>query len=120
MQPRVWARSDDGRFEWVTLSAKYLPQAIEVYMKSFCVNENLSKVARLAQTEKGCEQFGELLTEIAQDGVSVIGVEIATGKVVGAGINKLNVSKLLYFEIYPVLGLHISVPFNGTVWIIPD
>ncbi|KAJ9596514.1 hypothetical protein L9F63_012456 [Diploptera punctata] len=89
MSDRVWAESEDGKFKWVSLIPKYLSQTIEVYRKSFYVNENISKVTEISKTEKGMTQFDEFLIEIAQDGVSVICVETSTDKVVGAGINKL-------------------------------
>ena len=109
MPVRVWGKSDDGRFKFETLSAKYLSQVIDCYRKSFYVNESISIVTQIATTEKGCQQFDELLIEIAQDGASVVGIEVATDRVVGAAINKLEVSQLPSYVVLSILILHYNM-----------
>ncbi|PSN33297.1 hypothetical protein C0J52_21153 [Blattella germanica] len=89
MAVRVWKKSDDGRFKWMTLTAKYLPETIDLFRKSFYVHEPVCKVVGLAHTKKGGDQFAKLLADVAEDGMSVIAVEVATDKVVGAALNKL-------------------------------
>jgi hypothetical protein len=55
------------------------------------VNEAVCKVAGIAQSEKASQQFENLIKLVAEDGISVIAVEVDSDTVVGAAMNKIQV-----------------------------
>ncbi|XP_069685047.1 uncharacterized protein [Periplaneta americana] len=91
MAPRVWAESEDKKFKWVTLESKHLRAALSVMRTSFFVNETISVVVEMSQSEKSCQQFEEFLSAIAEDGVSVVAIDTETDTVVGVALNKIQV-----------------------------
>ena len=91
MAVRVWGRTADKKFKFLSLSAKYLPGALSLYGDSFFVNEAIHKVTGIAQSDKASRQVLSLFEVVAQNGVSVVAVEEDTDKVVGAAINRIQV-----------------------------
>jgi hypothetical protein len=91
MAGRVWGRTADKKFKFLSLSAKYLPGALSIYRDSFFANESIHKVTGIARSDKASRQVLSLYEVIAQNGVSVVAVEEDTDKVVGAAINRIQV-----------------------------
>ena len=91
MAVRVWGRTEDNKFKFISLSAKHLPGALSIYRDSFFVNEAIHKVTGIAQSDKASRQMLSLVEVVAQNGVSVVAVEEDTDKVVGAAINRIQV-----------------------------
>jgi len=91
MAVRVWGRTEDKKFKFLSLSAKYLPGALSIYKDTFIVNEAIHKVIGIAQSDKASRQVLSLFEVVAQNGVSVVAVEEDTDKVVGAAINRIQV-----------------------------
>lgn len=58
---------------------------------SFIINENVCKAIGLAQSDKATQQFENLVRLIAEDGVSLVAIEMESDTVVGAAINKIQV-----------------------------
>jgi len=58
---------------------------------SFYVNETVSKVTGIANSDKAMKQFDSLLTLIAEDGISVVAIEVESDTVVGVALNKIQV-----------------------------
>jgi hypothetical protein len=99
MPVREWGQSTDKKFKWVSLSAKYMPGVLAIIRNSFIINEAVSKVVGLAQSDKGTQQFENLLRLIAEDGISVVAVEVDSDIVVGAAMNKIQVINSLHLLI---------------------
>jgi len=91
MAVRVWGRTADKKFKFLSLSAKYLPEALSIYRDSFFLHEAVHKVAGIAQSDKASRQVLRFFEVIAQHGVSVVAVEEDTDKVVGAALNRIQV-----------------------------
>jgi len=91
MAGRVWGRTADNKFKFLSLSAKYLPGALSIYRDSFFPNEAIHKAIGIAQSDKASRQVLSVFELVAQNGVSVVAVEEDTDKVVGAAINRIQV-----------------------------
>jgi hypothetical protein len=91
MAVREWGRTADKKLKFLSLSAKYLPDALSIYRDSFLVNATIHKVTGIAQSDKASRQVLSLFEVAAQNGVSVVAVEEDTDKVVGAAINRIKV-----------------------------
>jgi len=91
MAVRVWGRTEDKKYKFLSLSAKHLPDALSIYRDSFFVNEAIHKVTGIAQSDKASRQVLSVYEVAAQNGVSVVAVEEDTDKVVGAALNRIQV-----------------------------
>lgn len=91
MPGRVWARSEDGTVEWVSLRAEQLAGAVDVMRESFFPNETISKALLLNERKRASAQVEHLAKAAANDGVSIVAVEVATGRVIGVAFNKIQV-----------------------------
>jgi hypothetical protein len=91
MAVREWGRTANKKFKFLSLSAKYLPGALSIYKNSFFVNETIHKVTGIAQSDKASRQVLNVFEVAAQNGVSVVAVEVDSDKVVGAAINRIQV-----------------------------
>jgi len=100
MAVRVWGRTADKKIKFLSLSAKYLPGALSIYRDSFFVNEAVHKVIGIAQSDKASRQVLSVFEVIAQNGVSVVAVEEDTDKVVGAAINRIQVTGDTDFDVF--------------------
>lgn len=92
MPGRVWARSEDRMVEWVSMREDQLAGAIDVMRESFFPNENISKALRLNERTRASAQTERLAKFAANDGVSIVAVEVATGRVIGVAFNKIQVN----------------------------
>jgi hypothetical protein len=92
MPGRVWARSEDRTVEWVSMRADQLAGAIDVMRESFFPNENISKALLLNERKRASAQTERLARLAANDGVSIVAVEVASGRVIGVAFNKIQVS----------------------------
>ncbi|KAJ9596512.1 hypothetical protein L9F63_012454, partial [Diploptera punctata] len=92
MPGRVWARSEDNSLEWMSMRGDQLEDAIQVMRESFFPNESISKALRLNERRPRASAQTERIARIsANDGVSIVAVEVATGRVVGVAFNKIQV-----------------------------
>ncbi|XP_021915801.1 uncharacterized protein LOC110827934 isoform X2 [Zootermopsis nevadensis] len=91
MPGRVWARSEDRMVEWVSMREDQLAGAIDVMRESFFPNENISKALRLNERTRASAQTERLAKLAANDGVSIVAVEVATGRVIGVAFNKIQI-----------------------------
>ena len=92
MSGRVWARSEDRTVEWVSMRADQLAGAIDVMRESFFPNENISKALLLNERKRASAQTERLARLAANDGVSIVAVEVASGRVIGVAFNKIQVN----------------------------
>jgi hypothetical protein len=92
MAVRVWGRTADKKFKFLSLSAKYLPSALSIYRDSFFSNVTIHRVTGIAHSDKASTQVLSVFEVVAQNGVSVVAVEEDTDKVVGAAINRIQVT----------------------------
>lgn len=92
MSSRVWARSEDRTVEWVSMRADQLAGAIDVMRESFFPNETISKALLLNERKRASAQVERLAKLAANDGVSIVAVEVATGRVIGVAFNKIQVN----------------------------
>ena len=92
MSGRVWARSEDRTVEWVSMRADQLAGAIDVMRESFFPNETISKALLLNERKRASAQVERLARLAANDGVSIVAVEVATGRVIGVAFNKIQVN----------------------------
>lgn len=60
--------------------------------KSFYPHESASKAVGLAYDREAQKETNELVRHSLKDGVSIVAIEISTGKVVGTAINKIQVN----------------------------
>jgi len=106
MSGRVWARSEDRTVEWVSMRADQLAGAIDVMRESFFPNETISKALLLNERKRASAQVERLAKLAANDGVSIVAVEVATGRVIGVAFNKIQVNSASYsttLQIYECL-----------------
>lgn len=68
-----------------------LEGAIQVMRESFFPNENISKALRLNERPRASAQTERIARIAANDGVSIVAVEVATGRVIGVAFNKIQV-----------------------------
>ncbi|XP_076181044.1 uncharacterized protein LOC143153559 isoform X2 [Ptiloglossa arizonensis] len=90
---RPWGSTDDGAIEFESLTEDTLEGALNVMRKSFFPNESVCKGVALVFESGASKELEQLCLEAAKDGVSVVAIEVATGEVVGAAFNKIQVSK---------------------------
>jgi hypothetical protein len=69
-----------------------LAGAIDVMRESFFPHENISKALRLNERTRASAQTERLAKLAANDGVSIVAVEVASGRVIGVAFNKIQVS----------------------------
>lgn len=90
---RPWGSTDDGAIEFESLTEDTLEGALNVMRKSFFPNESVCKGVALVFESGASKELEQLCLEAAKDGVSVVAIEVATGEVVGAAFNKIQVSR---------------------------
>ena len=88
-----------------------LEAAIQVMRESFFPHESISKALRLNERPRASIQTERIARISANDGVSIVAVEVATGRVVGVAFNKIQVKcstatriQRQLVEIVPVVG----------------
>jgi hypothetical protein len=69
-----------------------LAGAIDVMRESFFPHENISKALRLNERTHASAQTERLARLAANDGASIVAVEVASGRVIGVAFNKIQVS----------------------------
>jgi ribosomal protein L18E len=72
-----------------------LAGAIGVMRESFFPHENISKALRLNERTRASAQIERLAKLAANDGVSIVALEVATGRVIGVAFNKIQVNPTL-------------------------
>ena len=74
------------------MRADQLAGAIDVMRESFFPNENISKALLLNERKRASAQTERLARLAASDGVSIVAVEVASGRVIGVAFNKIQVN----------------------------
>lgn len=91
-----------GRFEYVSVTDDMIDDCIELFLRSFCLDEPISICTEIASSQKAQEELIELSKITLQDGASVAAIDKVTGKIVSVAFNK------------------IQVGINGYIWYYSD
>ncbi|CAG9768026.1 unnamed protein product [Ceutorhynchus assimilis] len=75
-------------FEYVRLTKNLLPEAMEVIRTSFWPSENMSVAMGLSKHPELFPYMDPIVLGAAKDGVSIVALDKATGKIAGVLINK--------------------------------
>ncbi|KAF7285017.1 hypothetical protein GWI33_012332 [Rhynchophorus ferrugineus] len=115
-KPRVWATSEDGTIEYVSLTKDTLPKALETMQKSFYVHENVCLAFDTPNQPESFPEIDGLLIRAAVDGVSIVAIDKITGEIAGAAFNKLEEPE--QSEFYPeyLKNLRYSASKGVTIW----
>ncbi|KAG5890464.1 hypothetical protein JTB14_012754 [Gonioctena quinquepunctata] len=112
MAPRIWATSNDGSIEFISLTEQYLEGALDVLKKSLYVYERVCGAVNLQENDAAISELDQLTMDVIKDGVSIIAVEKSTDTVCGVAFNKLQVQNDVdagtYFENYSKTCKHAS------------
>lgn len=87
MATRTWGTTPDGRYEFVSLTNETLPAAMNVMRRAFFGEETVSIACELPNNPEAAAELEDMIIHAAEDGVSIIAVEAATGEVAAAAIN---------------------------------
>ncbi|XP_043275152.1 uncharacterized protein [Venturia canescens] len=88
---RPWGSTDDGNIEFESLTTETLQGALTVIREEFFTDENVSVGVELTSEPGASEELEELCLDAIKDGVSVVAIDVTTGKVVGAALNKIQI-----------------------------
>lgn len=80
-----------GAYELSIITKDSLADALAVIQQAFFVDENVSIATRVAENSQAIEELTELCIRAANDGVSLVAIEKASGKAVAACFNKIQV-----------------------------
>lgn len=89
---RLWGTAQNGEIEFESLTTETLEGALQVIRDSFFRYESVCTGVELLNEPGASEELVELCRDAAKDGVSVVAIEVATGKVVSVAFNKIQVS----------------------------
>lgn len=89
---RPWGSTEDGAIEFESLTEDTLEGALDVIRRSFFVHESVSRGVALLSEPGAARELEELCLDAARDGVSVVAIDVATGRVVGVAFNKIQVN----------------------------
>lgn len=89
---RIWGSTDDGEVEFESMTTETVEGALDIIRESFFLNEAVCQGVDLLSEPGAAEELEELCRDAAKDGVSVVGIEVKTGKVVTVSFNKIQVS----------------------------
>lgn len=95
----IFAKSKDGLFDVVSLTPDKLDEVINLTRKHFFRQEAVCKALGLYAYPKSCKEVEEFFWSVANEGVSVVGVEKKSGKIFGMLYNKLWVS-IYFLKVY--------------------
>lgn len=91
-QPLIpFCYSVSGRFEYVSVTDDMIDDCIELFVRSFCLDEPISICTEIASNPKAQEELIELSKITLQDGASVAAIDKVTGKIVSVAFNKIQV-----------------------------
>uniref|UniRef100_A0A0C9R5F0 Lin-49_2 protein n=3 Tax=Fopius arisanus TaxID=64838 RepID=A0A0C9R5F0_9HYME len=90
---RPWGSTEDGAIEFESMTTETLPGALEVIKESFFTDENTCRGVEILSEPGASSELEDLCLNAAQDGVSVVAIDVATGKVVGASFNKIQMQQ---------------------------
>jgi len=88
-EEKVWATSEDGSFEYISLTKDLVEPVLEVLRKNYILDETLSIIFGMPNNPECISEMNVWFLNTAQDGVSIVAREKATGKIAGASLNKL-------------------------------
>ncbi|XP_063988976.1 uncharacterized protein LOC135168571 isoform X3 [Diachasmimorpha longicaudata] len=86
---RPWGSTPDGAIEFESLTTETLLGALEVLRESFFTDESTCRGVDILSEPGATEELEKLSINAARDGVSVVAIDVATGKVVGVSFNKI-------------------------------
>ncbi|XP_015116885.1 uncharacterized protein LOC107041041 isoform X2 [Diachasma alloeum] len=90
---RPWGSTPDGAIEFESLTTETLPGALEVMREAFFADETTCRGVDILSEPGATEELEELSSDAARDGVSVVAIDVATGKVVGVSFNKIQMQQ---------------------------
>lgn len=90
---RMWGSTEDETIDFESLANDTLEGALDVIRKSFFIYENVCKGVDLLSEPGASKELEKLCLETAKDGVSVVAVDVNSGKVIGVAFNKIQVNK---------------------------
>ncbi|XP_015188943.1 PREDICTED: uncharacterized protein LOC107073050 [Polistes dominula] len=86
---RLWGSTTDEAIEFESLTNDTLSGALDVIRTSFFTQESVCKAVGILSEPGAADELIELCLDAAKDGVSIVALEVETGKVVGALFNKI-------------------------------
>ncbi|XP_046477180.1 arylalkylamine N-acetyltransferase-like 2 isoform X1 [Neodiprion pinetum] len=86
---RLWGSTEDGEVEFESLTTETLEDALQMLRDSFFKDESICQGVDLLSEPGAADELIELCRLSAKDGVSVVAVEVCTGRVVGVSFNKI-------------------------------
>ncbi|BFF89604.1 uncharacterized protein DMAD_08315 [Drosophila madeirensis] len=88
---RIWGTLHDGKFKAQSVTEADLEEALDVLDGSFFINESVCIACgiNLPQNAQSRQELRELCKITAQDGVSLLVKELATGQIVAVSFNKI-------------------------------
>ncbi|XP_022220926.2 uncharacterized protein LOC111073102 [Drosophila obscura] len=88
---RIWGTLHDGKFKVQSVTAADLEEALNLLDASFFINESVCIACgiNLPQNAQSRQELRELCQTTAQDGVSLLVKEVATGQTVAVSFNKI-------------------------------
>uniref|UniRef100_A0A6P7F6B0 Uncharacterized protein LOC114326986 n=1 Tax=Diabrotica virgifera virgifera TaxID=50390 RepID=A0A6P7F6B0_DIAVI len=89
MTNKIWARSEDGTIDYISLTKEYVPGALNVLRKSFYREESDCLAAGVANSEDAMCEVDNFMTNMAKHGVSIVAVERKTNTVCGVAVNEI-------------------------------
>ncbi|XP_074025354.1 uncharacterized protein isoform X1 [Leptinotarsa decemlineata] len=91
MVSKIWATSNNGTIQYMSLTEEYIEKVLEVLKRGFYTDESVCKALNLASDEDAMAELNKLVLCVAKDGMSVIAVEKETNTVCAVAVNKLQV-----------------------------
>ncbi|CAG9768027.1 unnamed protein product [Ceutorhynchus assimilis] len=101
-EKRVWATSEEGKIEYVSLTPDRLDETVQLLRNYFFTRETVCEAVGLSKIPEAIAECNEVVIDTAKHGVSVVAIDKESGKVIGALMNKIQdkntSSKQLYEE----------------------
>ncbi|XP_072390409.1 uncharacterized protein [Diabrotica undecimpunctata] len=93
VQKKVWAASNDGAIEYISLTSEYLEDALDVLRQSFYRYEAGCFAVGLSEDLEAMAEMDSYMIDVAKGGISVVAVEKATNIVCGVAFNKIQIDQ---------------------------
>ena len=83
--------SDNMKYVWVRLKEKHMEAVLDIVKLSLYPNESVCKVVDLSNNLHMSNVVEDFMKQVAEQGVSLVAIEIATEQVVGFALNLIQV-----------------------------
>lgn len=91
--------SDDKEILFTVLSADRIEEAIKMHEISFYAYEPICNSFEIASNPVSVREFNQFTRLIAEEGISVVAIDLKSNKVAGASFNKLQVIVKFFYHI---------------------